>query len=108
DIYVSYSRGGNRATNAPFTIKGDQGSTTVFIDQTHPCKKWQLAASAQSFIKGTDGRIILSNNTGTSGRIVVADAIRLVYSAANLLAVQQQGEKTLRKSEATTGSSQTK
>jgi hypothetical protein len=81
DIYVWYPPGNGRSTSARFDISYDGGSNTVNINQTANGGTWRLLASNQPFARGTAGAVRLRNNTGESGRVVVADAVRWVYAA---------------------------
>jgi uncharacterized lipoprotein YddW (UPF0748 family) len=81
DVYVWYPQGGNRSTNAPFLATYNGGSLTARVDQTTGGGTWQLIASNRRFSSGTGGYVRLSNDTGESGKIVLADAVRFVYAA---------------------------
>jgi hypothetical protein len=80
DVYVWYSQGGNRATNAPYTITFAGGSTNISINQQTGGGDWRLLASGLSFAKGSEGFVRLANNAAAS--VVIADAVRFDYVAA--------------------------
>jgi hypothetical protein len=76
DVAVWYPQGGNRATNAPWSVTYFGGSTNVVVDQTVNGGGWRLIAPATPFQQGTNGYVVLSNDTGYSGKVVLADAVR--------------------------------
>jgi sugar lactone lactonase YvrE len=81
DVYIWYSEGTNRSANVPVTVSYSGGSTEAFVNQTLPGGSWQLIAGAEPFAAGTNGFIRIGNGTGESNRIVIADAVRLNYTA---------------------------
>jgi hypothetical protein len=82
DIYLWYSEGTNRSQAAPVTIGYQGGSAQSFIDETTNGGSWQLVAAGRNFAAGTNGYVRLGNGTGESGKVVIADAVRFVYSSA--------------------------
>jgi hypothetical protein len=80
DVYVWYAQGSNRATNAPWSVFYSSGSTNVPVDQSINGGAWLLIAPARPFSQGTNGFVRLANDTGYSGKVVIADAVRLLYS----------------------------
>src|ERR1700722_1014489 len=81
DVYLWYSQGTNRSQAAPVTIGYQGGSVENFMDETTNGGSWQLLASAKNFAAGTNSYIRLGNGTCASGRVIIADAVRLVYSS---------------------------
>jgi hypothetical protein len=82
DVFVTFVQGSNRATNAPWTISYNGGSTNVPVNQSGPggaSSGWVKIGSAIPFAAGTDGYVRLGNNTGGTGFVVVADGVKLVY-----------------------------
>jgi hypothetical protein len=79
DVFIWYISGSNRATNAPWTIAYDGGSVTQSVNQTANPSGWFKIANAKPFATGTNGYVRLSNDTGLAGRVVIADAVKLVY-----------------------------
>jgi hypothetical protein len=77
DVYVWYPQGSNRATNAPYLVSYNGGSTNVLVNQQTGGGAWRLIAAGIEFAKGTIGFVRLSNNAGPS--VVIADAVRFVY-----------------------------
>jgi hypothetical protein len=81
DVYVWYPQGVNRATNAPWQVVFNGGLTNVAVNQTANGGSWRLIAPACPFWKGTSGYVQLSNDNTQPGVVVMADAVRLVFSA---------------------------
>ena len=81
DVYVWYPQGANRSTAAPYLVAYLDSSVTVAVDQQTGGGGWRLIASEKKFGQGTAGFVQLANNTGESGKLVMADAVRFVYSA---------------------------
>jgi uncharacterized lipoprotein YddW (UPF0748 family) len=80
DVYLWHSQGSNRSTNALVEIVSDTGPAVRRINQSGNGGTWQLLASRKHFAAGTNGFVRLSNSTGESGKVVIADAVRWVYS----------------------------
>src|ERR1017187_237918 len=78
DVFVWYPQGGNRATNAPWTISFFGGSTNVLVNQQTNGGFWLQIAAARPFSAGTNGFVQLVNNAGPS--IVVADAMKFSFA----------------------------
>jgi len=76
DVFIWYPQGSNRATNAPWSVTYFGGRTNVAVDQTVNGGGWRLIAPARPFQQGTNGYVALSNDTGSSGKVVLADAVR--------------------------------
>ncbi len=81
DVYLWYSQGSNRSQAAPVTIGYQGGNAQNFVDETTNGGSWKLLVGGQNFAAGTSGYVRLGNGTGESGKIVIADAVRLVYSS---------------------------
>ncbi|MEO5803919.1 MAG: immunoglobulin domain-containing protein [Verrucomicrobiota bacterium] len=80
DVYIWFPQGGNRATNAPWTVVHHAGSTNILVNQQINGAQWFLIAAARPFLQGTNGYVQLSNNA--SPTVVLADAVRFVYVSA--------------------------
>lgn len=80
DVYAWYAQGANRTTGAVYQVKSDGGLNTVRLNQTTGGGRWRLLASARSFARGCNGYVKLLNNTGDTGKVVVADAVMFVYA----------------------------
>lgn len=78
DVYVWYPQGSNRSAAAPFQTVWNGGSQTVYVNQQSNGGRWNLIQSRRSFTAGTAGYVRLSNATGESSKVVMADAVRFV------------------------------
>jgi hypothetical protein len=78
DVFVWHSVGGNRATNAPWTIAFFGGSTNVLVNQQSNGGGWFQIASALPFAAGTNGFLQLGNQAGNS--VVIADGVRFSFA----------------------------
>ena len=81
NVYVWYSQGGNRSTNAPFLIAHDGGTVVDGIDQTSGGGGWRQVATNRSFARGTSGYLQWQNQTAESSKVVIADAVKFAYSS---------------------------
>ena len=79
DIYIWYSKGTNRADNAPWEIVGKGKSFTVKVNQQINGGDWFPIATAVEFDAGRKGYVKLSNQTGSANSVVVADSVAFVY-----------------------------
>lgn len=80
DVYVWYPQGTNRSAAAPYTVYYNGGSVTVPVNQQANGGKWNLIASKRSFATGTAGYVKLGNGTSEASKVVMADAVKFVYS----------------------------
>jgi hypothetical protein len=74
-VYIWYLQGGNRATNAPFTVFYSGGSTTYLVNQQANGSQWYYLGTF-AFSSGTSGYIQLTNSASSS--VVIADAVRFL------------------------------
>ena len=79
NVYVWYPQGTNRSVKAPYTVYYNGGSVAVPVNQTTNGGKWNLIAT-KSFATGTAGYVKLGNGTAESSKVVMADAVKFVYS----------------------------
>lgn len=77
DVYARWTSGSLRANNVPYTITHSNGSDTVVKDQTTSGGAWVLLGT-YGFNEGTLGSVTVSNTGTTSGKYVIADAVRFV------------------------------
>lgn len=79
EVQVHYVPGSNRATNAPYTIYHAGGTSTRIVNQTTGSGNgtWVSLGSYQ-FTAGTTHKVVLGD---VAGKVVVADAVRLVKRA---------------------------
>lgn len=79
DVFVWYPQGTNRSTNTPITVYFNGGSVTTRINQETVGGGWRQVGTNLNFRSGTNGFVRVSNGTGESNQIVVADAVRFTY-----------------------------
>ena len=79
DVYVWFSQGGNRATNANYVILDSFGTEAAVIDQTINGGSWQSIGTNKNFYRGTNGYVRLDNGPSQAAKVVIADAVRFVY-----------------------------
>jgi uncharacterized lipoprotein YddW (UPF0748 family)/chitodextrinase len=82
-VYVWYPQGSNRATNSPFTTYWDGSSASTAVNQTAAGGTWVLIQTSRHFLAGTAGYVKLSNNTGATGKVVAADAVKFVQTSSD-------------------------
>jgi hypothetical protein len=73
NVYAWWRQYSDRATNAPFTIHHDGGSTTVTVDQKIDGSQWNLLGTF-SLTPGQNHRVVLTNN---ADGVVIADAVMI-------------------------------
>ena len=79
DVAIWYPQGANRTTNAQVSLFFNGGSVTKSVNQATGGGTWQLLLSAADFATGAEGFATIGNNTGESGKVVIADALRWSY-----------------------------
>jgi hypothetical protein len=73
-VYAWWRAAPNRATDAPYTINYNGGSPTFTVNQEINSSQWnQLGTTTFSFLEGTSGTVVLSNDANEN---VIADAIK--------------------------------
>jgi hypothetical protein len=82
DVFIWYPQGGNRSTNTPVTIFFNGGGFTTRINQETGGGVWRLVGSNLNFRAGTNGFVRIHNGTGEPDQVVMADAVRFAYRAA--------------------------
>lgn len=81
DVYVTFPTVNKGAAGTPFYISSSDGDVTVLVNQSTGSGGWQLLTSGKQFLAGTNAFVRIANNLGQGGKNVLADAIKLVYSA---------------------------
>jgi hypothetical protein len=93
DIYVWHPSVSSASTNAQWSIAYDGGTTNISVSQLGGSGAWILLASELHFLSGSNGVVILSNNTGEStNRSVLADAVRFSSSTPPFVINQPQNQ----------------
>jgi uncharacterized repeat protein (TIGR02543 family) len=83
-VDITYPKGQNRSTNAPWTIVCKGGRFTAKVNQTEKGGQWMRIGTALDFDAGTNGFVQLVNSTtdaremATGKIVVIADAVRFV------------------------------
>ncbi len=99
DVAVWHSIGGNRATNAPWTISFFGGNTNILVNQQINGGGWFQIAAARPFAAGTNGFVAIYNQASNS--VVIADAVKFSFAgplspvAVTSLARQNDGRVNL-------------
>jgi mannan endo-1,4-beta-mannosidase len=75
DVYAWWWEGDWRPSDVPYTVNHFYDSTTVRVDQRANGGQWNLLGT---FYWHDEGSVVVSDDV-SSGRDIVADAIRLVY-----------------------------
>lgn len=75
EVYAWWWEGSWRPTDVPYTINHLEGSMTVRVDQQNNGEQWNLLGT---FAFQAQGSVMVSDDV-SSGRDVVADAVRLVH-----------------------------
>ncbi|MBA4148258.1 MAG: family 43 glycosylhydrolase [Verrucomicrobia bacterium] len=80
DVYTLYSSGSNRSAFAPWLVSAQGGTNTVYINQKENGGSFRTLATERNFAQGTSGFVQLSNNTGETNSVVIADVVAFLYS----------------------------
>jgi len=83
DVYAWWCEADWRPPDVPYTINHSGGSTTVRVDQRANGGQWNLLGT---FYFLNEGSVVVSDDV-SSGRDIVADAIRLAYSSEGSLGI---------------------
>jgi hypothetical protein len=81
-IQVWYPQGANRCTNSQYAVVHAGGTITVRVNQTSGGGSWVSLGTSRPLVTGTNGYVELSNASVDAGKVVMADAVRFVYSTA--------------------------
>jgi len=82
DVFVWHPAGSNRTTNAPVIINYTGGAAMAKVNQTTDGGGWRQVGTNLQFRAGSDANVRIANNAFESNKVVVADAVRLVYRDA--------------------------
>jgi hypothetical protein len=82
DVFIWYPQGSNRSTNTAVTIIYNGGTFTARINQEGGGGAWRQVGTNLNFRPGTLGSVRISNGTGEPDQVVMADAVRFAYRAA--------------------------
>ncbi|MGI8964470.1 MAG: immunoglobulin domain-containing protein, partial [Limisphaerales bacterium] len=90
NVYIWYPAGSNRSPTAPWLIASEDGADLVSVNQQTNGGQWLLIATGKNFSRGTNGFVRLSNNTGSSGTVVIADAVLFQFVSLPQITSQPQ------------------
>ncbi len=79
DVWIWYSEGENRATNASWEVTDKNGTKAVGVNQTTNGGTWFRIKEGSLFEQGTNGFVRLTNRALPIPSVVVADAVAFVY-----------------------------
>jgi len=82
DVSIWYPQNAIFTTNAQVYIHGGTNDVIRSVNQTANGGAWQLLVSNMYFAGGTNGHVILYNNTGETNKYLVANAMKWDYIAA--------------------------
>lgn len=74
-VYVWFSTGSNRSTEAVFVVHHSGGTSRVQVDQSEVGNSWLFLGDFH-FEAGISGSVALSNQGSDPSKVVVADAVR--------------------------------
>ncbi|EEF61713.1 fibronectin type III domain-containing protein [Pedosphaera parvula] len=77
-VYEWHSVGSNRATAAPFVVTYNGGSQTVSVNEQVNGGQWNSIGTF-ALAAGTGGSVKITDNFTDTTRVVIADAVKLVY-----------------------------
>jgi regulation of enolase protein 1 (concanavalin A-like superfamily) len=82
-VSIRWKQANNRATDVPVTVTHAGGTTTTLpkLDQTGSGDTW-VPLGTYFFNAGTTGNVKITNTGTTSGKLVVADAVKLTPTAS--------------------------
>lgn len=86
DVFALHSSGANRSVAAPWLVSSQEGNSTVHVNQQINGGVWQTLAAERTFAQGTTGFVRLSNLSGETNSVVIADAVAFIYSTNQAIA----------------------
>jgi uncharacterized lipoprotein YddW (UPF0748 family) len=81
DVFIWYPQGGNQSTNTPVTTFFNGTSLLTRVNQESGGGGWRMVGSNLNFRAGKSGFVRISNGTGETNQVVIADAVRFSYRA---------------------------
>jgi uncharacterized repeat protein (TIGR01451 family) len=82
NVYIWHPQNDTFTTNAQVRVTGATNEIALSVNQTVDGGGWQPLATNMYFATGTNGSVIIYNNTGETNKYVVANAMMWVYDAA--------------------------
>ena len=77
-VFTQYPQGANRPPDAPFTLAGDLGTTTLRIDQRANGGAFNYLGQVHYPVGAVAGAVVVGNDC--AGTVVLADAVRFDYA----------------------------
>ncbi len=78
DVYQWHVYRSDASASTPFVINHSSGSTLVYANQQTNAGNWSLLGRF-AFAAGTDGYVRLTDSITDSGKVAIADGIKLVF-----------------------------
>lgn len=82
-VYVSYKSMKNSTTDARYTVHHAGGESSFAVNQTMGGGTWIYLGNFE-FVADGDNRVVLDNLSGTAGRTVTADAVKIGGGMGNI------------------------
>jgi uncharacterized repeat protein (TIGR01451 family) len=82
NVYIWYPQNTTFTTNAQVYVYGATNDFILSVNETAHGGAWQPVATNLYFASGTNGHVILYNDTGDTNKYLVANAMMWVYNAA--------------------------
>jgi uncharacterized repeat protein (TIGR01451 family) len=82
DVYIWYPQSALFTANAQVHIHGGTNDIVLSVNETTNGGAWQPLTANMYFAGGTNGYVMLDNNTGETNKYLVANAMKWVYIAS--------------------------
>ncbi|HEY3864091.1 MAG TPA: hypothetical protein VGO59_19655 [Verrucomicrobiae bacterium] len=82
NVSIWYPSGPSFTANAQVSVIGATNQYVLSVNQTINGGAWQPLAANVYFTRGTNGGVLLSNDTGENNRVLVANAMMWSYDSA--------------------------
>jgi uncharacterized repeat protein (TIGR01451 family) len=79
NVSVWYPQSANFTTNVPMSVSGATNEVVVTVNQTSNGGTWQPLATNLYFASGIGGNAVIYNGTGTTNKLVAANAMKWSY-----------------------------
>lgn len=88
DVYAWWTAASNRASDAPYIVKHKFGIDTVRLDQSLNGSTWNRIGT-YTFTGSTEEGVTISNAVTTAGKVIIADALRIISFDSTLVSVEE-------------------
>jgi uncharacterized repeat protein (TIGR01451 family) len=82
DVSIWYPANATFTTNAQVYVNGATNDFIIPVNETANGGAWQPLATNMYFVRGTNGTVILYNDTGDTNKYIVANAMMWSYTSA--------------------------